>query len=126
MPPTNHFAKGGFHSSVFFHGVNHETCSRASFAQSCSGLFAPSFRSAATVFLLQFARFANSARGANRRFSFSKDSMSATHTPSRIVGLARGGPGARRSRSKAQQEPLRDRLVPFYPSPGWRSGSCEP
>ena len=37
MPPTNHFAKGGFQSSTFFQGVNQETCSFAICAQKRSG-----------------------------------------------------------------------------------------
>ena len=43
LPPTNHFAKGGFQSSTFFQGVNQETCSFAICAQKRSGLFSPSF-----------------------------------------------------------------------------------
>src|SRR5262245_43849329 len=78
---TNHFAKGGFQSSTFFHGVNQETCSFAICAQKRSGLFAPSLRSSATLRLLQFACFANSARARKTRFSFSSDSMSGTLTP---------------------------------------------
>src|SRR5262245_33686065 len=84
LPPTNHFAKGRFQSSVFFHGVNQETFSRAIFAQKRSGLFAPSARCSATVLRLQRARFANSALGSKRRLSLSRDTMSG-------MGLRGGG-----------------------------------
>src|SRR5262245_13166324 len=88
--PTNHFAKGGFHSRTFFHGVNQETCSRAICAQKRSGLFSPSLRSSATRCLPQLACLANSARGRKTRFSFSRDSMSGTaHLPRGQLPAAR-------------------------------------
>ena len=36
LPPTNHFAKGGFHSSTRFHGADHSS-SRAKDSQKPSG-----------------------------------------------------------------------------------------
>jgi hypothetical protein len=77
LPPTNHFANGGFQSSTFFQGLNQVTCSRAIFAQNRWGSRAPCARSALVAFAVQLARFANSAGGRNTRFSRSSDSMSA-------------------------------------------------
>ncbi len=36
LPPTNHFAYGSFHSSVFFHGFIHRSCF-ACFSQNFAG-----------------------------------------------------------------------------------------
>ena len=41
LPPTNHFEYGGFHSSAFFHGLNHVS-SRARCSQNFTGFFAAS------------------------------------------------------------------------------------
>src|SRR5512139_1718611 len=81
----NHFANGGFHSSVFFQGVNHDTFSRAMRAQNFSGLLVAS----ATAFLysaaVQFARLANFGSGAKRRFSFRVDSIEFASAMSRSL-----------------------------------------
>ena len=75
MPPTNHFAWGGFQSSTFFQGVNQVTFSLAIFAQKRSGFLVPSSRYSATFFLFQFACLAKSRSGLKVRFSFNNDSM---------------------------------------------------
>ena len=41
LPPTNHLAYGGFHSSAFFHGLN-QCSSRARASQKRTGLRAAS------------------------------------------------------------------------------------
>src|SRR4029453_10522139 len=90
--PTNHFAYGGFQSSTFFQGLNQWTYCLAICAQKRSGLFAPSLRNAATSFLLQCARFANSLPGSKTRFSLSRDSMSGTGAASSDSVMARSPP----------------------------------
>ena len=53
LPPTNHFAKGGFQSRTFFQGVNQETFSLAIFAQNFVGLESPSLRYSLVSVLFQ-------------------------------------------------------------------------
>src|SRR6185436_16199585 len=77
LPPTNHFANGGFQSSTFFQGLNQVTFSRAIFAQKRCGSRSPSARSSFTCLRDQLARLANSADGLKTRFSRSSDSRSA-------------------------------------------------
>src|SRR5258705_3400981 len=71
----NHFANGGFHPSVFFHGANQVTCSRAIRAQNFSGFFCASLVIALYAAGHRLACFANAASGGKRRFSFSVDSI---------------------------------------------------
>src|SRR5215475_48347 len=71
LPPMNHFEYGGFHSSVFFHGLNHVS-SRARSSQNFTG-----FRCASPeiAFLFITAFCTKALGGANLRFSFRSASM---------------------------------------------------
>src|SRR6187397_2761572 len=103
LPPTNHFANGGFQSSTFFQGLNQLTFSRAIFAQKRCGSRSPSARSALTSLGDQLARLTKSAEGLKTRFSRSSDSRSAiparrpltafVHERFELLGILRDLPG---------------------------------